>query len=42
MFKIITFVFMVVGMAILTMVMIGILVLILIKEYRNGKNIQDI
>jgi hypothetical protein len=42
MFKIITFVFMVVGMAILTMVMIGILVLILIKEYRNGKNIQDL
>jgi len=42
MFKIITFVFMVVGMAILTMVMIGILVLILIKEYRNGRNVQDI
>jgi hypothetical protein len=42
MFEIITFVFMVVGMAILTMVMIGILVLILIKEYRNGKNVQDI
>ncbi|MEY4573497.1 MAG: hypothetical protein RLZ10_2787 [Bacteroidota bacterium] len=42
MFKIITFVFMVVGMAILTMVMIGILVLILIKEHRNGKNVQDL
>jgi hypothetical protein len=42
MFKIITFTFMVIGMIILTMVMIGILVLILIKEYRNGKNVQDL
>jgi hypothetical protein len=42
MFKIITFTFMVIGMVILTLVMIGILVLILIKEDRNGKNVQDI
>jgi hypothetical protein len=42
MFKIITFTFMVIGMVILTMVMIGILVLILLKEDRNGNNVQDI
>jgi len=42
MFKIITFMFMVIGMVILTMVMIGILVLILLKEDRNGNNVQDI
>lgn len=40
--NIITFVFMVVGMVIITLSMIGILVLILIKEYRNGNNVEDI
>jgi len=42
MFKIITFTFMVIGMVIITLSMIGILVLILIKEDRNGKNVRDI